>query len=39
MQLVQLAQYYPAGGGGGGHVGGYPAMGDPAHDITGGGPV
>jgi hypothetical protein len=30
---------YPAGGDGGGHVGGYPAMGDPPHDIMGVGAV
>jgi hypothetical protein len=30
---------YQAGGSGGGHVGGCPAVGDPPHGITGGGPV
>jgi hypothetical protein len=28
---------YPPGGSSGGHVGGYPAIGDPLHSITGGG--
>jgi hypothetical protein len=30
---------YPAGGGDGGHIIGCPAMGDPPHDITDGGPI
>jgi hypothetical protein len=30
-------QYPP--GGGGGHIGGYPTVGDPPHGIIGGGPI